>query len=50
MYLIAIFVKIVNAECALSDAYRVLTQVNCNLTMTTVFEQKTVSIEMLKTI
>jgi len=49
IYLIAVFVKIVNVECALSKAYRVLTQVNFNLglTMTTIFEQKTLSIEML---
>jgi len=49
IYLIAVFVKIVNAGCALSKAYRVLTQVNSNLglTMTTIFEQKTVSKEML---
>jgi len=52
IYLIAVFVKIVNAECALSKVYQVLTQVNSNigLTMTTVFEQKTVSIEVFKTI
>jgi len=49
IYLIAVFVEIVNAECALSKAYRVSTQVNSNigLTMTTIFEQKTVIIEML---
>jgi len=44
IYLIAVFVKIVNAECALSKVYRVLTEVNSNLglTMSIIFEQKTV--------
>jgi len=39
---IAVFVKIVDAECALSNVDRVLTQVNSLFTMTTIFEQKTV--------
>jgi len=41
-YFIAVFVKIINAECVPSKAYQVLTQVNSKLTMTTIFEQKTV--------
>jgi len=42
-YFIAVFrVKIVNAKCAQLKAYRVLTQFNSNLTMTTIFEKKTV--------
>jgi len=35
IYFIAVFVKKVIAQCALSKAYQVLTQVNSNLTMTT---------------
>jgi len=42
IYFIAVFVKIVNVECALSKAYQVLTQVNSNLKVTTIFERKTV--------
>jgi len=41
-YFIAVFVKIVIAECALSKAHWVLTQVSSNLMMTTIFKQKMV--------
>jgi len=41
IYFITVFVKIASAEYAQSNAYRVLTQVNSNLTVTIIFEQKT---------